>query len=163
MEMTFNFNFQNKKGIAEILFGKGMFFSFTFIWVIFIFVVGFIAMPWTISLQDIVFRGIMLSLIILLIIQYYRAIIEVSFDKNNMFIKIMKTGKPYPIKDISFVKFTYYSTWGIVSMYIKGKNINSFYILWAPSFDRDRYNLFLNMKDYIEDKVMKTRAIPPAP
>ncbi len=153
--MIFNFNQQNRKDFAEIFFGKGLFFSITSTFLMIIFIIGFLVMPWKMNLQELTFRTFVLLFISLIIFQYYRAIIKMSFDENNLYVKIWKKEMVYAINDINQIKTTYFAAWGIVLISIKGKHKNKFYILWAPSFDKDRYNLFLNMKDYIEKRVVR--------
>ena len=102
--------------------------------------------------QALTFRVFVLLLVSLILFQYYRAIIKMSFDKNNLYVKIWKKEKVYAVNDIIQIKTTYFSSWGIVFVLIKGRHKSKFYILWAPSFDKDRYNLFLSMKDHIEKR-----------
>lgn len=153
-QIIFNFNLQNKKGFREILWGKGIFFSITSMGLIFILIIGFTVMPWKTEPEEIMFKSFNLVFIILAIFQYYKAIIRVSFNENNFYIKVWKKERAYPLKDISQIKTTYFVSWNIVLIRIRGKYKNKFYILWAPSFDKERYDLFLNLKAYVEALIL---------
>ena len=150
MKETFNFNYQNRQGLGEILFGKGIFISCIFIALTLIIITGFILMPWDTMRINVTFRGLILFCIFYCFYLYHKMIINISFDDNNLYIKTWKKEQIYPLKDIKQFKTTYYASWGIVLIYIKRKNKKKFYVLWTPSFDSDRYYLFLNMKNFIE-------------
>lgn len=150
-QRIFNFNIENKSGIGEIIYGKGAGVSLTFAFLMVIFVVGFIDMPW--KSEAIVFRCFVLILAGLNILQYYKAIIKVSFDENYLYIKIWKNEHKYPIEDISRITLSYYRLWSLAVLSIKTPSRSKWYCLWAAKFERERYELLLSLKDYFKDRL----------
>src|SRR4030042_6651962 len=91
----FDFNLQNKVGISEIIYGKGIFNSISFAFITLIFIVGLILMPWKISLGEMTFKGIIVLVIIYIFQVYLKSIIKISFDHKNLYIKTWKHERVY--------------------------------------------------------------------
>ena len=134
-QRIFNFNIENKTGIGEIIYGKGAGASLTFAFLMVIFIVGFIDMPWRSG--AIVFRCFVLILAGLNILQYYKTIMKVSFDENYLYIKIWKNEHKYLIEDISRITLSYYRLWGFAVLSIKTPSKNKWYCLGASKVERE--------------------------
>jgi len=152
-ETIFNFNIQNKRGFWEIIYGKGTFFSQTILVLAVVFILGFLNMPWKMEPELVLFRCLILIIFLFIILQYYKAIVRVSFDENYFCVKIWKDEHKYLIKDISRIKITYSRLWSSATLSIETGRKNRRYCLWAPIDERERYDLFLDMKDYIKDRM----------
>jgi len=150
-QRIFNFNIENKSGIGEIIYGKGAGVSLTFAFLMVVCIVGFIDMPW--KSEAIVFRCFVLIFAGLNILQYYKAIIKVSFDENYLYIKIWKNQHKYLIEDISRIAVSYYRLWSFAVLSIKTPSKNKWYCLWASKVGRERYELLLSLKDYMRDRL----------
>jgi len=140
-QRMFNFNVKNKSGIGEIICGKGGMLSLTFAFLMAIFIAGFIDMPW--KSEAIVFRCFVLILVGLSILQYYKAIIKVSFDENCLYIKIWKNEHKYLIEDISRISLSYYRLWSFAVLSIKTPSRSKWYCLWASKVERERYGIIV--------------------
>lgn len=152
---TFDFNLKKEKGVREILYGKGIHFTTTFLLALVALGIILLITPWQMDARLMMFKAFVILAAIYFVSLYIRAIIKVSFDETNLYIKVWKEEIAYTLDKIDLVKLTYQPSWGFVRMRIKGKDINKSYSLWAPSYDRDRYDLFLILKDYAERKFNK--------
>lgn len=152
---TFDFNFKKEKGLREILYGKGIHFTSVFLLALVALGIILLMTPWQMDARLMMFKAFVILAAAYFFYLYVRAIIKVSFDETNLYIKMWKEEKTYTLKKIDSVRLTYQPSWGFVRVSIKGENINKSYHLWAPSYDRDRYNLFLILKDYAEHKLNK--------
>jgi len=152
---TFDFNLKKQKGLREILYGKGI--HFTSIFLLALVALGLILLitPWQMDVRLMMFKAFVIFAAIYFISLYIRAIIKVSFDETNLYVKVWKREIAYALDKIDLVKLTYQPSWGFVRMRIKGKDINKSYSLWAPSYDKDRYDLFLILKDCAERELNK--------
>ena len=152
---TFDFNLKKEKGLREILYGKGIHFTAVFLLALVALGVILLITPWQMDVRLMMFKAFVILAAAYFVSLYTRAIIKVSFDETNLYIKIWKEEITYSLDKIDFVRLTYQPSWGFVRMRIKGEDINKTYHLWAPSYERDRYDLFLILKDYAERRLNK--------
>ena len=146
--MVFNFNLENKKGIKEIVSGKGD--TDEFFFSMLIMCIGFFAMPWVMEWKLVLFRFFILLLMAFDTLWFYKTIIKVSLDENNLRIKIWRAEKLFRIQDISQIKITYFIT-GFIT--VKLTSTTKHYYLYAPNYERERHKLFLDMIDYLDRKL----------
>jgi hypothetical protein len=151
-QRIFNFNIENKSGIAEIIYGKGMGASLGFAFLMLILIAGFIDMPW--KRETIVYRCFALIFVGLSIMLYYKSILKVSFDEDYLYIKIWRYEHRYLIDDINRITLSYYRLWSFAVLSVKTPSKSKRYCLWASNvFERERYELLLSLKDYISDRL----------
>jgi len=156
-QVVFDFNSPNRKGLSAILYGKGVLFSATGLLVLLIVLIGFSASPWEMKLPNVLMKSFFLLGAAYCIALYWRAIISVSFRDGELLLRTWTREKRFSIHDVGFVKTTYYHSWGIAAIRVRGKNKSGFYVLWAPTFDKDRYDLYVSMKNYIDSEINKNR------
>ncbi len=152
---TFDFNLKKEKGLREILYGKGIHFTTTFLLALVALGVILLITPWQMDARLMIFKAFVILAAVYFVSLYIGAIIKVSFDETNLYIKVWKGEIAYSLDKIDLFKLTYQPSWGFVRMHIKGKDVDKSYSLWAPSYDKDRYNLFLFLKDYVEHQLNK--------
>lgn len=138
-----------------IISGKSVFFTFAASFLIVIFVTGFFLLPWTID-PSLIFMRVFLVLLVLIIIRVYaRFIVEIVIDQEHLYIKTWEKDSIFSLIDIDTVKSTYYGSWGIVRLEIKRKGGSKVFFLWAPSFEKERYSLYLEMRGCLENRTWK--------
>jgi hypothetical protein len=151
--MTFDFDFNKHEGLGNIIHGKGLYLSImTLIFIIFL-SVGLIFIPWKSDLPEILFRTFLFICLVIIVLHFRKAVIKVSIDGGNLFIKIWKKEHVYPISELKNIKMTYRPTEGIVIIKLKRKQGSKSYVLYAASFQRERYEQFLKMKEYVEENI----------
>lgn len=151
IQRRFDFNFTGLTGLSGIIVAKGL---FPFVMVLFltlIFVIAFTTIPWVNAPQIGLVRGLILLFLLLIIIGYCKFVTGISFENDHMVITTWKKGVAFPLADINFIRVTYYSSWGIARFRVKQKDYNTTYFLWAPSFDRERYDLYMDLAMYIDE------------
>lgn len=146
--MVFNFNLENKKGIKEIISGKGD--TDEFFVSMLIMCIGFLAMPWVMEWKLVLFRCFILLLMTFDTLGFYKTIIKVSLDENNLRIKIWRAETLFRIQDINQIKITYFIT-GFIK--VKLTSTTKHYYLYAPNYEGERHKLFLDMIDYLDRKL----------
>jgi len=147
---VFDYGSHSRDGIAAILYGKGVLVTSTVVWLMMIFVTGFFALPWITDPRIVIARGLLVLSVAGVIRGYSRLIISVSCGEENLYVRTCKKEIVYSLTDLNIIKFAYYRSWGIASVKVKGKGTGKTFYLWAPSFERERYNLYLEMKETLE-------------
>jgi hypothetical protein len=150
--VDFDFTLKENKGLRNIIHGKGWPLVQGVIFFTFLIAVIFAAMPRIMELELILFRFFLLLLTTVNVLIFFRALIKVSIDETNLYVRTWKSEKSYTMKDINQIKITYLSI-GLITFTIKSKIKNHYYILYAPSFERERFDLFLTMRDYLHENL----------
>lgn len=145
--VVFDFSLQgeNEKDRVRIFYAKGGYYGIFVWWLLSIFVVLLFSMPPAKKSMELTFKGFITVGIIFIIYQYYKIIIKISIDEENLSIMLWRNEKKIPLEEIKKIKLTYHALYGSATMRIKGTR-NRFYIIWAPTFD-ERYELYLKLKD----------------
>jgi len=147
---TFDFNLKGKKGIAEIIYGKGSAEEF------FVSILGisfaFLVLPWIMEWKLVFFRFLFLLLMVFDVFGFYKSIIRLSLDHNNLYIRIWKTEKAFRIDDIKQIKVSCIGS-GWITVTVKLESAAKHYFLNAPNFEKERHRLFLDMVDYLEKRL----------
>jgi len=148
----FDFNVRNEKGWSAIFYGKGALLGATGLVIMLIFISGFVAMPWETQPAYIAARGFVILAVLYCVTVYHRAITKISLDENAIYVKTWTKDRRFPTQDINGIKTTYYVSWGIALIRVQRGNRSSLYFLWAPTFERERYDLYLEMKTCMEKR-----------
>lgn len=152
LNLDFSLRGNDEKHIKRIFHAKGGYYGLAFWWLLFIFIFLLIAMPPARTYAVLIFKGLLILGILSIVYQYYKVVIKISIDDENLFIRVWKNEKKYTIREITKIKLTYYAAYSGATMRIKGAK-RGFYIIWAPTFD-ERYSLYLKLNDYLKERNM---------
>ncbi len=153
---TFDFNVFKKVGLVGIVSGKGTMPTATISLLVGISVAGLAGMPWTAGLPSILFRIYVSVLMLLTIAAYFRFAVKISFATHHMGVVRWKNEEHFPLSDIQSLVLTYYPSWGIARLRAKGRNKNRTFFIWAPSYERERHALYLDLSRYINERFKVT-------
>lgn len=142
-----------KKGIQEVFEGKGCFSSFSSISMIFLFILIFVfVLPFDIAMDIILMRLFILIGILYISFIFFKEVIEVVAEEDNLQFRTFRKFHKFSVDKISSISIYNFPSSGAISIYIKTDYHSSLYIVWAPSFERERYKALLDFIDYLKER-----------
>ena len=153
MQKIFCFTNPDGKGIRDIWSGKGHFFSTTYtvlmivlMFIIFVSVRGLKQSDNMAFLLVAIFAGAFFSYI------YFKALIEIAVETDTIKLRAYKFYTAIPDQEIKGITIKNFSTWGIIYFNFKTYKGTQVYFLWAPSFERERYELLLQLVTFLKSR-----------
>jgi hypothetical protein len=158
---TLSLNFgEGRSGINNLLHGKGFLFSCTFSLMALLLILMFtFVVPLGTELNYLAMRFIIIVIFIAITFLYARSVVEIVAEEDNVQFRIFRKFHLFLVDKISSISICNFSTWGIISIYIKADYSSRLYFLWAPSFERERYNSFLAFLEYLRNSPKLIRKI----
>ena len=143
---------EGRTGVQNLLHGKGFLFSCTFclMSVLLILMFAFVVPP-EVNLNSSLMRFVIIVVFIGITFLFARSVIDIVGEEDSIKFRIFRKFHIFGADKISFISIFNFSTWGIISIYIKADNSSRVYFLWAPSFERNRYKSFLDFLEYLKD------------
>jgi len=148
--VSLNFG-EGKTGIQNLLQGKGFLFSCTFCLMNLLLILMFaFLVPLDGELNYLLMRFGIIVVFAAITFLFARSIIEIIAEEDNVQFRIFRKFNLFFVDKISFISILNFSTWGIISIYIKADNTSRLYFLWAPSFERERHKSFFDLLEYLK-------------
>ena len=148
--VSLNFG-EGKTGILNLLQGKGFLFSCTFCLMSLLLILMFaFLVPLDVELNYLFMRFIIIVVFISIAFLFARSVIEIVAEEDNLQFRVFRKSHLFLVDKINFISILNFSTWGIISIYIKADYRSRLYFLWAPSFERERLKSFLDLLEYLK-------------
>lgn len=155
-----NFGEGRKQGIQDVLQGKGLFFSCTYFFMTFLFISMFVFLfPFNVEIDFILMRLFLLIAFSAISFLFFKTVIEIVAEEDNLQFRTFRKFHKFLVDKISSISIYNFSSWGIISIYIKADYDSSLYIVWAPNFERERHKGLLDFVDYLKEKPKLTGKI----
>jgi hypothetical protein len=151
---------EGRPGIQNLLYGKGFLFSCTFCLITLLLILMFaLLVPVDGELNYILMRLMIIAVFIAITFLFASSVIEIVAEEDNVQFRIFRKFHLFLFDEIRSISICNFSTWGIISIYIKTDYRSKLYFLWAPSFEPERYKSSLEFLEHLKDNPKLTRKL----
>ena len=136
----------------EIFYGKGAIACFLNLFMIMLFTVGFILIPFQMKLDTLIPKLFIFLILIYLFYSFFKTTIEIVVDEDNIQFRTFQKYRKFAFARIRLLKIYYFwTTGGTSTIVVKTKGKSSRYYLWAPPYG-ERYDLFLKLVETLKER-----------
>jgi len=148
----FSFGPKNENGLRDLFYAKGAMFSIMcFSMIVLLLVLFFFVLPFDLEVPLVILRLSILLASWLIYYLFHRSLIEIVVDGDYLRLRTFRNYRKLLLKEIQSVSIHRFAAWGIATVHFRTHK-SSMYTLWSPGFERERYESFLNLVEFLKEE-----------